>query len=325
MDKNVLGSKISIIIPAYNVEDYIAKCVESCIEQTLYDIEIVVVDDGSTDSTPQILDLYAEKDSRVRVFHRGNHGVSASRNFGIENSTGRWIMFVDSDDYLEKHACEIVWKETMTNYCEIVCHGGFIIPDYPKPESWKYWAVITRKQYYEQFGFNVMEERGSNPFLWLQAFYRELLERTGVRFHEGISFGEDLIFQFEIFPFSRGVSFIPDRIYFYRWYRNGSLMKEAAADLDKRTAMHISNEDIIASYWKEHGLVDKYGKDLLKWMLGMIIPDLDTLELKNVNILATQLKNTIEKNGLKEYHKQLDGVGRRQYKKMESYASGKKQ
>ena len=324
MNKMILGSKISVIIPVYNVEDYIARCLDSCIEQTLYDIEIICVDDGSTDSTPAILDEYAQRDFRVRVFHRKNSGVSASRNFGIANSTGRWIMFVDSDDYLDKHACEIVWRETMTNSCEIICHGGFLIPDYPKPESWKYWAVITRREYYPEFSFTVMEERGSNPFLWLQAFSRELLERTGVRFIEGISFGEDLIFQFEIFPYARGVSFIPERFYFYRWYRNGSLMKEAARDLDQRTSMHISNAGLIAGYWREHGLLDKYGKNILGWMLSLVIPDLETLELKNVNNLAIQLQKTIEKNGIKDYYRQLDGVGRRQYRKMQSLASAGK-
>ena len=320
MNKEILGPKISIIIPVYNVEDYIARCLDSCIEQTLYDIEIICVDDGSTDSTPAILEAYAALDHRIQVYHRSNCGVSASRNFGIEHSCGRWIMFVDSDDYLSESACEMVWKESMTNTSEIIVHGGFIIPDYPKPESWKYWAVITRHIYYREFSFGVLEERGSNPFLWLQAFSRELIERTQVRFMEDISFGEDLIFQFEIIPFAKGMSFIPDRVYYYRWYRSGSLMKEAAKDLDERTGVHISNAGIIADYWNKKGLTDKYGKDLLGWALGMIIPDLEKLKLKDVKTLARQLDNILEIYKLKGYRKGLDAIGRRQYRKMTALA-----
>jgi len=319
MDKHILGSKVSIVIPVYNVENYIARCLDSCIEQTLYDIEIVCVDDGSTDSSPEILDRYAQSDHRVHVFHRKNHGVSASRNFGIDNSSGKWVMFVDSDDYLDKRACESVWRETLSRPSEIICHGGFIIPDYPKPESWKYWAVITRDMHYSEFSFNVLQERGSNPFLWLQAYSRELLERNNSRFHEDISFGEDLIFQFENIPFAAGVSFIPDRIYYYRWYREGSLMKDAAQHLDERTSRHISNIGIIAGYWRSRGLYDKYGKDLLGWALGLVIPDLEKLELNDVPKLAAELDKVLKDHGLDKYRSRLNAIGKRQYRTMESF------
>ena len=233
----MLPPKISIIIPVYNVENYLARCLESCITQTLYDIEIVCVDDGSTDRSGEILALYETRDPRVRVFRKKNAGVSAARNDGIRLSTGQWLMFVDSDDYLEPNACEVIWKESLTHEAEIIVHGGFVIPDYPKPESWKYWAVITKRDFFPEFNFDVMTTRGANPFLWLQAFHRDLLERIDAHFEESISFGEDIIFQFETFPFSKGTAFIPDRVYYYRWYREGSLMDAHAADLDAETAL----------------------------------------------------------------------------------------
>ncbi|MBE5939348.1 MAG: glycosyltransferase family 2 protein [Lachnospiraceae bacterium] len=107
--------KISIIIPAYNVEDYIVECVESVVNQTLQDIEIIVVDDGSTDSTGRLLDEMAEKDSRLIVIHKENGGVTSARNTGIERAKGEFIGFVDGDDYIAENMYEEVYnlaKET---------------------------------------------------------------------------------------------------------------------------------------------------------------------------------------------------------------------
>ena len=320
MNHKLLPPKISIVIPVYNVENYLAKCLDSCISQTLYDIEIVCIDDGSTDRSAGILELYAEKDSRVRIFHKVNAGVSAARNDGIRYSTGNWIMFVDSDDYLDPSACEVVWKESMTNESEIIVHGGFIIPDYPKPESWKYWAVITDKLYYRDFTFEVIQKRGANPFLWLQAYKRDLLDRIGAAFREDISFGEDIIFQFETFPFANGISFITDRVYYYRWYREGSLMKEAMADLDARTLLHIRNIGIIADYWIDRGLMERFGKGFLGWAVGLVIPDLEKLKLKDPNALAKELKQELESRHLDKYRPQLRHIPARQYRTMLSMA-----
>jgi len=316
MKKNQLPPKISIVIPVYNVENYLARCLDTCISQTLYDIEIICVDDGSTDRSPEILALYESLDSRVRVIRKANAGVSAARNDGIRASLGQWIMFVDSDDYLDPFACETVWKESLTNSSEIIVHGGYIIPDYPKPESWKYWAVITDREYYREFFFDVIQKRGANPFLWLQAYNRNLLERIGVFFREDISFGEDIIFQFETFPFAKGVSFIKDRLYYYRWYREGSLMKEAMADLDDRTQKHIRNIGYIADYWNEHGLMEQFGKGFLGWAVGFVVPDLEKLELKDKPGLARQLLEVLESRGVTRYRSKLRHIPARQYRTM---------
>lgn len=91
---------ISIIIPVYNAEKYLSRCVESCIQQTVENIEIIMVNDGSTDKSRDVLNDFSGKDSRIRVFHRENSGVSAARNFGIEQAKGEWVTFIDADDYI---------------------------------------------------------------------------------------------------------------------------------------------------------------------------------------------------------------------------------
>ena len=92
--------KVSIIVPVYNVESYLAQCLDSLIEQTLTDIEILCLDDGSTDGSPELLDAYAAKDARIRALYRENCGVAETRNVGVGLARGEYILFVDSDDYI---------------------------------------------------------------------------------------------------------------------------------------------------------------------------------------------------------------------------------
>ena len=95
--------KISVIIPVYNTEKFLHRCIDSILTQTYTDFELLLIDDGSKDSSGSICDEYAEKDSRVRVFHKENGGVSSARNLGLDNAWGEWITFVDSDDYIEEN------------------------------------------------------------------------------------------------------------------------------------------------------------------------------------------------------------------------------
>lgn len=322
MSAVLLPAKISIIIPVYNVEGYIARCLDSCIDQTLFDIEIVCVDDGSTDRSLQILDYYAQKDKRVKVIHKENGGVAAARNTGIDNSTGSWLMFVDSDDYLDKAACEKIWTEIAEGGAEIIVHGGTIVPDYPKPEAWKYWTVITRKAYFPSFVYRTITERGATPFLWLQVFSRELLNRSGVRFHEGISLGEDLIFQYEIFPDAHGVRFMEDKLYYYRWYRSGSLMYQYADKNDNKILRHILNIGIIAESWNKKGIMEVYGKKFLDWALAFVVPDLCNLELKDKKNLAVKLDEVLDNADLYKYKSGISLKGRSFYRKMKQIQRG---
>ena len=109
----------SIIVPVYNVEKYIHKCIESFICQTYKDIEIILVDDGSTDNSSSIFDEYADKDKRIRVIHKKNGGLSDARNAGIEIASGEYILFVDSDDYIETDTCRKLLKYTKLD-CDII-------------------------------------------------------------------------------------------------------------------------------------------------------------------------------------------------------------
>lgn len=114
---------ISVIVPIYNVEKYLSKCINSILEQTYKNLEIILIDDGSDDSSPQICDKYSKKDKRIKVIHKENKGVSSSRNKGLELSTGKYIVFVDSDDYIDKQMIEKLYNNLIENKADIsVCN-----------------------------------------------------------------------------------------------------------------------------------------------------------------------------------------------------------
>ena len=119
-------AKVSVIIPIYKVEKYLSRCLDSVVNQTLEDIEIVLVDDGSPDSCPEICDRYAKKDSRIKVIHKKNEGLGYARNSGMLIATGEYIAFLDSDDYVSKDMYEKVYSELKRTDADC-CVTGYVV------------------------------------------------------------------------------------------------------------------------------------------------------------------------------------------------------
>ena len=114
---------ISIIVPVYNVEKYLHRCVSSILQQTYSKFEVILVDDGSKDASGRICDVFASKDERVRVIHKENGGLSSARNAGLDIANGKYIGFVDSDDYIENDMYEIMYNALIKNNVDIACVG----------------------------------------------------------------------------------------------------------------------------------------------------------------------------------------------------------
>jgi len=112
--------KISVIVPVYNVEPYLKRCLDSIINQSMKEIEILVIDDGSTDKSGEICNEYAKIDDRIKVTHQKNSGLSHTRNFGLDQAQGKYVMFVDSDDYVEENFCQIPYEIAEKNCVDIV-------------------------------------------------------------------------------------------------------------------------------------------------------------------------------------------------------------
>ena len=140
--------KISVIVPVYNVEKYLNDCIDSIINQTYKNIEIILVDDGSNDSSGSICDEYAKKDNRVRVIHKVNGGLSSARNAGLDEVTGDYVMFCDSDDMFLPTSCEVMFEEIEKR------NADYIVGNYQNcTEEGELWEnpVFNKEKYYSNF------------------------------------------------------------------------------------------------------------------------------------------------------------------------------
>ena len=165
--------RISVIIPVYNTEQYLSRCLDSILSQSFDDFELLLIDDGSTDSSGAICDSYAEKDSRVRVFHKENGGVSSARNLGLDNAKGEWIYFVDSDDEVLPDGL-LTMVNCISEEVDVVM-GGFVeVDEGGNPLAVEEKAVLTlsKKQsaisLYGDYGF-YHQYLG---YLWNRLLYR---------------------------------------------------------------------------------------------------------------------------------------------------------
>ena len=196
---------ISVIVPVYNVEKYLRCCVDSILAQTFTDIEVLLVDDGSTDGSGAICDEYAQKDSRVRVFHKANGGVSSARNLGLDNTRGGYIMFVDSDDKVAPTICETLLSYAADGIMPICAHYKWV--------DGKTFAVTSNHQqtFYPVKEFDI----GATPSPWCKLYEKRLIGRC-LRFREDFSFMEDALFNCEYYRFIHGFMVIESPLYYYR-------------------------------------------------------------------------------------------------------------
>lgn len=201
---------ISIVIPAYNAERYLGECLDSVLAQTYQDWEAIVVDDGSTDSTGVIAGKYAKRDERIKVYSKKNGGLSDARNYGLEQSIGDWILYLDSDDCLYPHALDALWGGVSDEVSIVI--GGFVNGDTYTPCDCKgdvSFAISDARAIFVR----MLYQRGVNNSAWGKLFKRESL--NGLRFKKGLWY-EDLEFSGRYYVTIGKVSVIDVKVYFYR-------------------------------------------------------------------------------------------------------------
>ena len=202
-----------MIVPVYQVEKYIAQCIESVLNQTFKDFELILIDDGSKDKSGSICDLYAAKDDRILVIHTENRGAAAARNVGLDHASGRYITFIDGDDYLDEHMIARMYEEIEhSEYDMVVCDFLNLLPDEED-------NFIVHLQEETVNGRNVLEhlknERnyGLWTIVWNKIYKREVLEN--LRFPDGKYF-EDEFFSNQLYLFSNQIHVIPDVLCYHR-------------------------------------------------------------------------------------------------------------
>lgn len=210
--------KFSMIVPVYNVEDYLGRCMDSLMHQTYTDIEMILVDDGSTDHCPEMCDDYAKRDNRIKVIHQENGGLSDARNKGLKNAVGEYVLFVDSDDYIETDTCEKFARYT-ENGCDILLGDAFIEGGRwaEGVHSFLYTpAVLTDVIDGPTFLKKILRKEKALFYAWQSAYRREFLLKNQLAFQHGI-FYEDLEFIPRAFLEANAV--VCTRIPFYHYIR----------------------------------------------------------------------------------------------------------
>lgn len=303
-----LPVKISVIIPIYNVEQYLGTCLGSCAEQTLNDVEFICINDGSTDRSLEIIKTFAEKDHRFRIIDKENGGVSAARNTGLDAAMGEYIMFLDADDYLEPNACERVWLEKLEAPTDIVVFSSNIFPRNPQPIPW-YYSVLTcpTRRYWEYSTSVLFGEPSTRPFIWHQAFRKEILDENNIRFPENLEQGEDQAFLFMVYPHATNFCFIQDYLYNYRWYRENSAMWKFSKDkdMDLRVTKHMDMIEVITEYWHNKGWLESDGLEYFQWVLDFVVMDMHNKKTKNSKEHFQRLKDLIAKYNFDKFYGKL--------------------
>lgn len=221
-----MSAAVSIIVPCYNVAPYLDKCMESLTLQTLGDLEIICVNDGSGDDTPAILRAWAERDGRIRVVDRENGGLSAARNTGMALAGGEYIGFVDPDDYVEHSMYGRLLEKARRSDADVTACGytGFSDRDGSILEKW---SLSPEEGVEENVQACVFQEnavwRRMAVVAWNKLYKREFLERNGLRFEPRFRQGEDDAFWLMVLAHASRLAVIPDRLYWYRRQREGAI------------------------------------------------------------------------------------------------------
>ena len=200
--------KISVIIPAYNAETYLEPCVRSVLQQTYQNLEILLIDDGSTDKTWEVCRRLAAADSRIRPIHKQNGGVSSARNAGIAAASGAMLLFVDGDDELKENGLEALIEAQQRTGADIVAAWYDMGAPIPYPEAgdvvWKGTEALQKS----------LEDHPLTYSVWAKLYTREIIGDT--RFQEGIRVNEDSLFVFRLLCKQPCFAGIKDVVYFYR-------------------------------------------------------------------------------------------------------------
>lgn len=222
--------KISVIIPVYDVQDYLADCLESVINQTYTNLEIILVDDGSTDKSGVICDEYSKKDGRIKVVHKSNGGLSSARNSGLNVFSGEYFSFVDSDDVIDEKYIQTLYENAKRENCSLsVCSYLRFNDVIEREESKNEYSIFTGKECFQK----ILDGQIDLTVAWGKLYKRDFF--GAFRFNEGQN-NEDEVYA-NNFIFVKKIVYTPCKLYFYRNNENGII--RGIFSLSKLSAIEV--------------------------------------------------------------------------------------
>lgn len=241
---------ISIIVPVYNAAQYIQECILSIVAQNYKNLEIIIVDDGSTDKSLQIAQNIAQRhQNTTRVYHIANSGVSAARNFGIEHSRGDYVFFVDADDYLD--------KDCISYYYELLYHNQADIAIVPQPNKFHELSPKNTKKAYVKSTACVSGNTAIEKMLyykivissWGKLFSKKIIDKYHIRFNEKLAYGEGFLFAIQCLHHTKKVAIGHSPVYNYRLSNSNSVMTNYKERLTKDS---IASQKLIQKELASH-------------------------------------------------------------------------
>ena len=309
MEKEKLSNPIiSIIVPVYNVEKYLNRCIESILNQTFPDFELILIDDGSTDKSGDICDDYKSKDSRVKVIHKNNEGVSVARNVGLDNSKGTYILFVDSDDYIDNDLLEIAVCNMQSKETDIIFWGFY--NEYINGEIYK------RKFYNESIITSDIKnicielyKRDLFGYTWCKMFRRTIIKDNKIYFDRDMKYCEDEEFTANYCKYINSLAVINQYKYHYINYGDSRITLTNFGQRDElfnRNKLFIRWSNLLERDHEVY-LVNKAYKNLRFIFFNIVWADYDRQTKKNKinNIKDTYIYNYLKLNSKELKHKIL--------------------
>ena len=261
--------KVSIIMPVYNVGKYLRQSLDSVVNQTLKDIEIICIDDGSTDDSYDILEEYKEKDSRIKVIHKSNKGTGAARNDGLRLAQGECIGFVDPDDWVKPNMFERLYTEIKEKNLDI----AMCLPDGYDEKNNKYapFPYFVDENFKNVIDNKVFNWKDLSPFrypmcVWNKLYTKKLLDDNKIEFAQGLDF-EDHKVIFGALLTAQRVFFIREKLYVYRYNREGSIL----TDNNRRLLDHIQIFDIVENILQETNTYEALREDFLTYKIHNLL------------------------------------------------------
>lgn len=251
-------AKVSIIVPVYNVEKYVKKCIKSLMNQTLKDIEIIVVDDGSTDNSISIVEELSKEDERIKIFHKTNGGLSDARNYGLKKAKGKYIAFLDSDDYVKSELYQKMYEKAKKEKSDMVECNFFWA--YPKDAN----NSSLKKDIGEKYNNQIEMMEKARVVAWNKLYKKEIIDNVGVEFPKGLRY-EDIEFFYKLIPYIENVSFVKQPMIYYV-QRKESIVNTQ----NEKTSDIFEVFENVFSYYKEHQFYDKY-RDVLEYTYARIL------------------------------------------------------
>lgn len=290
---------VSIIVPVYKVpEKFLRTCIESLIAQSLKEIEIILIDDGSPDNCGAICDSYAEKDGRIKVIHKTNGGLSAARNTGAKSAAGKYIMFVDGDDWVEKETCSYAYEKAEQTSADVVCWGT--VKDYStKSVPYSYKGNFVDGKVYSGDEIGYMQEmllhyNGQIATAYSKLIRRDFIEKNDIYHNEVLRQGaEGLEFCLRLFENAERILFIEK--YFYHYIYNENSISALPTEENNQ---HVLNCFKTIKDFIEHS---KNGERLTPWFDNRLLYVVITTAISGYFNPANDEKYSVRKGKYKQY------------------------